>query len=299
MRVPRITIDMMVAVVALAQKKTMEQAAKELGLSPSAVQKRIQAVTRILGSQLFMRTDNGMVLTDAGARFYPDAVRAVEETLLAEEKALSLLELEAGRLLVGHSTYLPPRVLTAILKLDLDKTQDIHIEHIALLTSTAVQRVVNGTIHAGFGYLPVSEPNLTSHLLFEEPVVAWMPRAHPLAVKASLHPRDLADEPIVAIARDHLPVLHREIEEFFDGFGIPLRVVADAFGPPEALTMVEHKMGICLAAASAVSRPSLIGKPLAPRKLVRKCGLFVREDIRHPTLKAFVDRVLDGLAGLR
>ena len=152
MRIPRITIDMMVAVVALAQKRTMELAAKELGLTPSAVHKRIQAVNGLFGRPLFTKAENGMALTEAGRRFYLDAAKALEEVLLAEDKALSLVELEAGHLLVGHSTYLPPRVLTALVSYRFDDAFGVHIEHIPLLTSTAVQRVANGTIHIGFGY---------------------------------------------------------------------------------------------------------------------------------------------------
>jgi DNA-binding transcriptional LysR family regulator len=299
MRIPRITIDMMVAVVALAQKKTMEQAGKDLGLSPSAVYKRVQAASAVLGSPLFLRTENGMALTEAGKRFYPDAVRALEETLLAEDKALSLLELESGHLIVGHSTYLPPRILASILKLRLDDILSFHIEHIPLLTSTAVQRVVDGTIHAGFGYLPVSQPELISYALFEEPVVVCMPSKHPLAAKPSIRPQDIDGEPIIAVGREPLPAMHREIEEFFAGFGVSLRIAADAFGPPEAVTMVEHNMGICILGASAVLKLSVVGKPLTPRKLLRKYGLFVREDNRHPTLKVFVDRVLQEMDGFR
>jgi LysR family transcriptional regulator, benzoate and cis,cis-muconate-responsive activator of ben and cat genes len=299
MRIPRITIDMMVAVVALAQKKTMEQAGKDLGLSPSAVYKRVQAASAVLGSPLFLRTENGMVLTDSGKRFYPDAVKALEETLLAEDKALSLLELESGRLIVGHSTYLPPRILTSILKLRLEDTLGIRIQHIPLLTSTAVQRVADGTIHAGFGYLPVWEPDLISYALFEEPVVVCMPSTHSLAAKPSIRPQDIDGEPFIAVAREPLPAMHREIEEFFAGFGVSLRIAADAFGPPEAVTMVEHNMGICILGASAVFKPSVVGKPLTPRKLFRRCGLFFREDNRHPTLKVFVDRVLREMSGFR
>jgi hypothetical protein len=58
-------------------------------------------------------------------------------------------------------------------------------------------------------------------------------------------------------------------------------------------------MGLCMVAASAVSRPSVVGRPLTPRTLIRKCGLFVRDENRHPTLKAFVDKVLHEMSGLR
>jgi len=299
MRIPRITIDMMVAVVTLAQKRTMVGAAKALGVSPSAVQKRIQAANRVLSRPLFMRIDGGVELTQAGERFYPDAVKALEKTLLAEDKALSLLELESGRLVVGHSTYLPPRILTAILKLRLDDSLGIRIEHIPLLTSTAIQRVADGTIHAGLGFLPISEPDLISYVLFEEPVVVCMPSTHPLAAKPWIRPQDIDGEPVIAVARETLPWMHREIEEFFAGFGVSLGIVADAFASPEAVTMVEHKMGLCMVAASAVSRPSVVGRPLTPRTLIRKCGLFIREENRHPTFKVFVDKVLHEMSRIR
>jgi len=46
MRVPRVTVDMMAAVIVLAQKKNLEPAGKELGLTASAVHKRIQVLSR-------------------------------------------------------------------------------------------------------------------------------------------------------------------------------------------------------------------------------------------------------------
>jgi DNA-binding transcriptional LysR family regulator len=292
MRIPRITIDMMAAVVALAQKKRLEVAAKELGLTPSAVNKRIQAVNKLFGRTLFMKTDQGMELTEIGWKFYPDAVKALEETLLAEEKAFALLELDAAHLRIGHSTYLPPRMLAAILKLRFEDSSGLNIEHIPHLTSTAVRRVVDGTIHAGFGYFPITKPGLISHVLFEEPVVVCMPSTHPLTVKPSIRPQDLDGEAIIAVSREPLPAMHQEIEAFFSGFGISLRIVADAFAPPEAVAMVEHGIGICMVAASAVFRPSVIGRPLTPRTLLRRGGLFVRQDNHHPALRAYVDKVL-------
>jgi DNA-binding transcriptional LysR family regulator len=147
--------------------------------------------------------------------------------------------------------------------------------------------------------LPISEPELISNVLHEEPVVVCMPASHPLAAKPSIRPMDMDGEPIIAVARDSLPAFHREIEEFFAGFGISLHVVADAFGPPEAVILVEHKMGLCFISSSAISKPAVVGKPLTPRTLMRKSGLFVREDNRHPTLKEYVEKVLQDLGRLR
>lgn len=67
-------------------------------------------------------------------------------------------------------------------------------------------------------------------------------------------------------------------------------------GPPEAVVMVEQKVGLRLVAPSDISRPSVTGEPLTPRTLTRKYGLFVREDNDHAALKAFVDLALEKLA---
>lgn len=293
MRVPRLTIDMFAAVVALADRRTMELAAEELGLvTASAVQKRIQAASKLIGAPLFMNTERGMVLTPVGENLYTGAVRALEMALLAEDKTTSLLDLEAGRLRVGHSTYLPPRVLVLVHTIGFDDSDGIHIEHLPGLTATTIQGVVEGTAHAGFGYLPVTHPDLQSYVLYEEPVVVCLPATHMLATKLSIRPQDLDGEPIIAVAREPFPRMHEDVEEYFGGFGIALKVVVEAFAPPEAVTMAEQKIGVCLVGASAVSRPGLVARPLSPRTLSQKCGLFVREDNRHPTLRQFVDIVL-------
>ena len=148
-------------------------------------------------------------------------------------------------------------------------------------------------LHATFGDLSVTHPALLSRQLFEEPVVVCIPKGHSLAVKAVIHPQDLDGEPLIAVSREPAPAQHEEIKELFENFGVPLNIVADAFGPPDALIMVEQKIGICLLEASAVIRPMVVAKPLSVKVLTRKSGLYVREDNRHPSLNTFVDLVLD------
>ena len=298
MRVPQITIDMMVAVIALAHKKTLEKAAAEIGtIESSAVFKRVRAASRLFGAPLFFNTAEGMTLTEAGEIFYVDAVRAVEQTLLAEERIVSQLNIVAGRLRIGHSTYLPPRLLASVLKLRLDGASSIQIEHFSGLTDDIAKCVEDGELHAGFGYLPVNRPALLSHILWEEPLEVFIAASHQLAIRHSIRAADLRDEPVIAVGRSTMPWLYKEIDEYFSGFGVSLHVVADALGPPEAVTMTEHKVGICLLGASSASRPGVISKPLTPRILTRKSGIFVRQDNRHPVVKELVEKVVGMFSG--
>jgi DNA-binding transcriptional LysR family regulator len=294
MRVPQITIDMMVAVIALAHKRTCEKAAKEIGtIESSAVHKRVQAASRLCGAPLFLNTDEGMTLTAAGKSFYSAAVGAVEHAVLAEERVRAQLNLEAGHLRIGHSTYLPPTLLASILKLRLEGSPAIQIEHLSGTTDVIAKRVENGELHAGFGYLPVNRLALLTHVLWEEYLEVFIPASHRLADLSRIGATDLRGEPLIAVARAAMPWLYKEIDEYFGGFGVNLHVVADALGPPEALTMTEQKVGICLLGASEASRSGVVSRPLTARILTRKSGIFVREDNRHPTVKALVDGALE------
>jgi DNA-binding transcriptional LysR family regulator len=96
---------MLVAVVAVARKATLEEAAKEIGLlTPSAVYKRLQAANSLFGAPLFSNTENGMVLTEAGKMFHTDALRTLEQALLTEDRVAALLYLETGLSLAKKMT---------------------------------------------------------------------------------------------------------------------------------------------------------------------------------------------------
>lgn len=163
-----------------------------------------------------------------------------------------------------------------------------------------VKKVLAGTLHAGFGFLPVSHPELLVRQLYEEPLVACLPANHALAARHSVNIQELIRSPWIAVAREPFPSAHEEIERCLHGYGIELQVVADAYSPWEAEAYVEHKLGLCLLArSSAVARPGVAIKPISMRTLVRKSGVFIREDNHDPLLRRFVDVSLQMTEPLR
>ena len=98
---------------------------------------------------------------------------------------------------------------------------------------------------------------------------------------------------MIAVSREPRPERHREIEDHFLGFGIDLEVVADAYSAPEALTYVEQRVGFCLlAGTSVVNRPGITVKPLSTRVLMRRSGVFIREENRSPLLQKLIETLL-------
>jgi len=293
-------MDTLAAIICTAEKKSVTRAGTELGLSPSAITKRIKSAERITETKLFMTTEEGLILTEAGELCYGEAIKSLEHALLAEEKIAAYQMLKARHILVGHSTYLPPRFMGILIQFRFDADPPVHIEHRGGLTSAIAQQVIDGTLHAGFGYLPQVHPDLHVEQLFEEPLVVCMPSSHSLAAKHVIDPRDFNHEPFIAVSREQLPLLHEEIDDYFQGFGIHLNIVADAFDSPEAIAYVEQKMGVCLLASSSIHlRPGIVTKPLTHRILTRKSGMFIRADNRNELLHEFTDLILKRTEHLR
>lgn len=293
MRRPKVKLDVLITFVSVATKRNIDDAAQELGLSASGVRKQLDLLESALGIRLLEKSEGRLVLTEDGEFFYQDATKAVEQVLLAEEQVHARQAIRNGRLVVGHSTNLPPKVISAIVRLRIQDVHRIHIEHRSGLTSTTVRRVINGSLHAGFGILPISAPELLVRMIYEEPLLVCSPLGHRFVPKPSISPQDFDGEPFIAVSREPWPCRHQEIEEHFANFGVSLTVVADAYSAIEALAYVEQNTGVCLLPKSSIRGwPGVVTKPLSTRVLMRRCGVFVREDNRSPLLQKMIEASL-------
>ena len=73
--------------VAVVEKSSFSRAAEHLGLTKSAVSRRITHLEARLGIQLLQRSTRKLVLTDAGSRYFAHASEAVHHVRSAEREA--------------------------------------------------------------------------------------------------------------------------------------------------------------------------------------------------------------------
>lgn len=290
MHKPCVTLDHYVTFLKVADTHRIDQAADALGLSASAVRKQIESTQSALGTRLFEHSQGLLSLTGDGQAFYEDAHKIVEMAGLAEERIAARRQMRERHIHLGHSTNLPPRLVAAIHRLHIPEVGHLAIHHVSGLTTTILRQVLDGSLHAGVGVLPVHPMELLIRVVGEEPLVVSIPSGHRLGSHAMIAPQDLDGEPMIAIAREPWPERHREIEEHLAQFGARANVVADAYSAPEALGLVEHGVGLCLVPRSSVStRYSGMLRPLATHVLKRRYGIFFREDNLSPLLHALAE----------
>jgi DNA-binding transcriptional LysR family regulator len=300
MRRPKLKLDNLLAILTLAEERDFNRAADELDISVSALRKQVDAVQEAVGSRLFRRTKDGPILTEDGEVLRPAALKVIEDALLAEEKIRTYQLLKSHHLHVGHSTCLSPKLIALVNQLSIEDTPNVHIEHLSGRTSTIIPQVLEGTLHVGIGLLPIVHTALLVRPIYEEPILVCIPSSHRLAARPVIQPEDLEGEPIIAVGRQSLPALQKEVEDHFMEFGIELAVITDVLSPAEALACVAHKIGICfLSVTSAIVRPGVVARPVSSRLLTRKSGIFIREDNRAPLIQKLVDEVIRKAAALR
>jgi DNA-binding transcriptional LysR family regulator len=299
MRRLKVTMDEQIAVLAVADKGSLEAAGKYLGVGRSAVRKRIQGVENELGTSLFYSSrSRGMVPTEAGNLYLLQARESVRHAWLGIDRVRALAQAQSRKLQVAYSTYLNTRLLDVIRRLDV---RSIDVTRESLSTRQAVTGVLRGNLHAGFGVLPILETDISVRLLFEEPLMACFPVGHRLAAKSTIQPEDLENESVVSVARKELPGRHQEIVTHLESHGVPLNFVTDAYSPEEALWLVTQGIGISLMTkfSASVRRYNVVVRPLSDRLLTVKSGIFTRRDHNQNLVQDFVDLAWAETAALR
>ena len=90
--------------VDVAQRGSLSAAAREEGITPAMVGRRIDQLEERLGVKLFKRSTRKVTLTPEGATFYEDCHRVLDELRSAEDALTAGAKSAAGRLIVTAPT---------------------------------------------------------------------------------------------------------------------------------------------------------------------------------------------------
>jgi DNA-binding transcriptional LysR family regulator len=301
MRQLRVTMDGQIAVLAVAEKGSFEAAGKYLGIGKSATRKRVQSVESEAGTSLFRMVGRVMVPTDAGNLYVLSARESVRQAWLGLDRVQAFLRAQTNELRIGYSTYLNTKLLDVIRRIPPTGIGSPSVTRESLMTHQIVAGILQGALHIGFGILPVQEPDLFTRLLFEEPLTVCLPVGHRLATRSSIRPEELADEPMVSVARQVLPGRHEDIVAHFESLGVSLRFASEAASSKEALWLVTQNAGVALMTkSSAIShRFDVVVRPLSDRLLTVKSGILTRRDHDQKLITDFVDLAWAETAALR
>ncbi len=177
---------------------SLTKAAEELGLTQSGVSHIIAAVEAELGLTLLRRSRVGTRLTPEGTRLLPHIRELLRQEELLKQTAEELRTITAGMIRIATFTSVATHWLPAMMM----RFQQAHPQVQFQLFSGDYHDVdgwlSDGSADLGFTILPCAGRCICTPL-FEDPLLAILPKAHPLAARQVCRVEDVAREPFISL----------------------------------------------------------------------------------------------------
>lgn len=205
--------------VTVAEELHFRRAADRLFLPQSVVSEQVQRLEHALGVELFDRSRRNIVLTAAGMSLLPLA-----RTLLDDASALgsAAKEYRSTRVLrLGIGCGMGRRV--PLVFKDLAR-KGYTVRAVEVPPEQRSASLADGTLDAAFFRGRVRDATLRSDRVWEDWLIAAMPRHHPLAGRDAVSIRELAESPVALASYEANPALHDVLNEAYSARGLRLTV---------------------------------------------------------------------------
>lgn len=275
--------------VAVAEELHFGRAAEKLHIAQPPLSQQIRRLEEELGVRLFERTRRRVQLTHAGHAFLEQARHTLAQAAQAIRVARKADQGEVGQLAVGFVDSAVYHALPPVLREFRERFPQVELVLRELGAADQFQLLHDGRLHAGFVRSSIDDPALTQKTLFDEPLIAALPRTHELARRESVCLRDLSADPFVIFPRALGAGFYDQIVSLCRKAGFSPRVVQEANEMQTIVSLVAAGIGVAVVPASIRNLRMEGVVYLNIRKPLARTAMTVawRRDDSSPVLKAF------------
>lgn len=272
---------------ATADSGNFTRAAKQLGLNPSTVSRRVGRLENELGLPVFERNQKGLRQTAAGRTVLRQVRRA-----LGEFEAIKVESARNGGGMAGDirlGLRMPPvgEPIHSLLKSWREGYPEIGL-HISELSDRDLTRELEAR-HLDVAVIPsfTSVPEAVALSMYSERLIAALPAGHPLAARETLDWPSLAKE-IILVQGWEESQAQREFYARFLGGGARFR--AHAASKQSVFALVAAGYGITLAvdSQSEATFPDVVFKPINEPDASLRVDLIWLPELEEPAVGRFV-----------
>lgn len=265
-------LSLLQAFVAVGEDLSFTKAARRVGLTQSALSRKVRALEDEMGVKLLVRDTGGVFLSAPGQQLLADAQKLLAQAALFEKSARQAAQCCEERLDVG---YLAAQ-LDGFLARALERFRQVHagirVHLHELSPSDMTERLREGQLDiAMLGFVCAKlEGEFDFFRIREDGFCVALPRQHMLAADEAVELGALADESLVIVGEKAFPGRKALIHELCLSAGFQPKVSVETDGVSSALGQVAAGQGISilpdgatrLAPESVVVRPLRLGEEL-------------------------------------
>jgi DNA-binding transcriptional LysR family regulator len=180
-----------------AETLSFSETAKQLHMSQPSVSHQIKILEQELGVTLFQRSGAGLRLTEAGRVLLPWARRLLHDTQNIQEMMSSLEQEVVGDLHIACSTTAGKYILPQLAARFRQRYPGIQISIPACSSEQVTLDLLDGKAHLGVVSREVDDPEMEAQEFFHDRISLIVPAGHRWALRASIEPSELLEEPII------------------------------------------------------------------------------------------------------
>ncbi|WP_318367813.1 LysR family transcriptional regulator [Enterobacter sp.] len=184
--------------IAVAEELHFGHAAARLNISQPPLSQQIQILEQQVGARLLARTNRSVTLTPAGAQFLADCRQILSQVEEAAARAARLHQGETGELRIGFTSSAPfIKAVSDTLSAFRRRYPDVHLQTREINTREQIAPLHEGSLDLGLMRNTQLPDTLAWEVILREPLLAMIPRDHPLAALPCVTLKMLAREPFV------------------------------------------------------------------------------------------------------
>jgi len=281
--------------VAVAEELNFTRAALRVGIGQPPLSQQIRDLERDLGVMLFVRRPQGVVLTEAGAAFLPEARLVLAGAERARQTAQQAEKGLTGHLSLGltSSAAFNPVVSSTVRRFR-RQFPSVTLSLIERNSVYLLERMYSGDLDAAFYRPGLGDPEGMRLLrLASEPMRVILPASHHLAGLRALPLEALAQEPFVMFPRDTGLSLYDNILTACRAAGFIPQVAQEAPQISSVVNLVAADLGVSIVPASIcrIRLGGVVYRRIAPPEPVATLGLAAPLNARLRGRSVLVDNL--------
>ncbi|HEU5026220.1 MAG TPA: LysR family transcriptional regulator [Spirillospora sp.] len=278
--------------VAVTEEASFTRAAAKLHVAQPGVSAQIRQLERELGQPLLDRSGRTVRLTEVGAAVLPyarAALAAVEGAKLSVDELTGLLR---GHVTIGTIDWIASLDLPGLLAGFHRDHPNVEITVVQDESASLAEALLAGRTDLAFLSLGAEPPpGIAVQPVIEQDLFASMSRDHPLAGRASITLRALAEQDLVSLPKG--TGLRAVLDEACAAAGLRPRIAFEAGEPPVLAQLAAHGLGVAVLpeSATAIRADELASMPIVRPRLRGRIALAWRaEGPRGPAARALIAR---------
>lgn len=272
------------AFVKTVQLGSLTKAAQALGSTQSRISHILRDLEEEYGFELMERNRGGIKLTEAGAMILPKMESVLQKVQELDQLLEDIRSANAGSVRLGAFTSVAVHWLPGMIRVFEQAHPKAELAMFNGDYHDIEQWLRNGDIDLAFVTLPAPQ-GVRTIPLFEDPLVAILPKGHRLAAMEEIPIDEFQQEPFISLLQSSAHDFHRAL----DKAGVKPNIKFTTKDDYAILAMVEQGLGVSIVPELLLKgrRENLEVRRLAPYAS-RTIALAAPEGDALPVVEAFV-----------